>query len=63
MLDDLIAATDNLKALSRRLETLQSEKTDLQARIDKINTELTQIRQDMRDSVTTAKQAANRLKE
>lgn len=63
MLDDLIAATDNLKALNRRQEALREAKTDLQARMDKINTELTQIRQDMRDSVATAKQAANGLKE
>lgn len=63
MLDDLIAATDNLKALNRRQETLQSEKIDLQSRIDKINTELTQIRQDMKSGVTEAKLAASGLKE
>lgn len=63
MLDDLIAATDNLKSLQRRQEALQADKADTEAKLAKINTELAQIRQDMKNSVTTAKQAASGLKE
>lgn len=63
LLADLIAATDNLKKLGERRETLISEKARLEERIQAIDTELDRVTKEAKDQIKAAKQAANALKD